>query len=444
MKELQFRDGRRHERTLAKKERVRHMERATIRTGLAASALMGFCTISEVAHAVTCDAIPNPNDGQVMPVVYVEGANAVGPFLVPLQQALSTDSNPVAIVYIGDGGCLGANNFFSSTPISNSPKPIYYSGQAQLNCELPTPTPVADIVATDVYAPSCGTVPGGSLPVNIGAFEGPVQVMTFVVPKGSSQKSISASAAYFTFGFGAASGVAPWTVPASMYRRNASSAVQAFLAIAIGVPLTQWAGVDAAALDVNKTAGLSGAAAVINGLMTDANPEQAIGILAATNLDATTMTRLNILAYKDFGQNCAYYPDSTVMAHDKMNVRDGHYTLWGPIRFFTYINENGVPRNSQVARLISYITGTTLPPRNVDFVQVEAANNLVPLCAMRVTRSVEMGPMSSYAPPSSCGCYFEYVATGQTSCHPCSKRSDCPTSAPVCNTTQPVGFCETQ
>ena len=412
--------------------------------GLAASALIGFCTISSAAEAVTCDAIPSPNDAQAMPVVYVEGANAVGPFLVPLQQAMSTDADPIAIVYVGDGGCLGANNFFSNTPISKSPKPIYYSGQVQMNCELPTPAPVTDIVATDVYAPSCGTVPGGQLPTNIGSFEGPVQAMTFVVPKGSSQKSISASAAYFVFGFGAGSGVAPWTVPTSMYRRNSSSAVQAFLGIAIGVPLAQWAGVDAGSLDVNKASGVTGAAAVINALVTDPNPEQAIGILAATNLDAPTMTRLNVLAYKDVGQNCGYYPDSTAMAHDKMNVRDGHYSLWGPIRFFTYINENGVPRNSQVARLISYITGTTLPPRSVDFVQVDAANNLVPLCAMRVTRSVEMGPMSSYAPPSSCGCYFEYVATGQSSCQSCSKRSDCPTSAPVCNTTQPVGFCETQ
>ena len=420
------------------------MKRATIRLGLAVSVLIEICAMSLAARAVTCDAIPSPNDAGPMPVIYVEGANAVGPFLVPLQQALSTDANPVTIVYIGDGGCLGANNFFSNTSISKSPKPIYYSGQAQMNCDLPTPTPVADIVATDVYAPSCGTVPGGQLPTNIGSFEGPVQAMTFVVPKGSSQKSISAAAAYFVFGFGADSGVAPWTVPTSMYRRNSSSAVQAFLAIAIGVPLAQWAGVDAGTLDVNKTAGLTGASAVINGVVTDANPEQAIGILAATNLDATTMTRINVLAYKDFGQSCAYYPDSTPTAHDKINVRDGHYALWGPIRFFTYINENGVPRNSNAARLISYITGTTLPPKGVNFVQVNAANNLVPLCAMRVTRSVEMGPLSSYAPPSSCGCYFEYVATGQTACHSCSKRSDCPASAPVCNLSQPMGFCETQ
>jgi hypothetical protein len=110
--------------------------------------------------------------------------------------------------------------------------------------------------------------------------------------------------------------------------------VQALLAVAIGVPLSQRAGVDAGALTSNTAAGLSGAAAVINSLETDANPEQAIGILADTNLDSTTATHITPLAYKDFDQSCGYYPDSTAAAHDKSNVRDGHYSLWGPIHFF--------------------------------------------------------------------------------------------------------------
>jgi hypothetical protein len=63
---------------------------------------------------------------------------------------------------------------------------------------------------------------------------------------------------------------------------------------------------------------------------------------------------------------------------------------------------------------------------------------------MRVTRAVEMGPLASYAPPGACGCYYDYVATGQSDCKPCKKRSDCPAEAPVCNLSQPVGFCESQ
>jgi hypothetical protein len=268
--------------------------------------------------------------------------------------------------------------------------------------------------------------------------------MVFVVPRASSQQSISASAAYFAFGFGNNSGVAPWTVNSSIYRRNASSAVQALLAVAIGVPLSRWEGVDVGTLPSNTTAGLSGAAAVINSLEVDPNPEQAIGILAATNLDATTTTHVTTLAYKDFGQSCGYYPDSTATAHDKANVRDGHYALWGPIHFFTYVDGRGVPQNPNVQRVISYLTGTAVAPGGVDLVQVEAQNNLIAPCAMHVLRTTELGPLASYAPAGSCTCYYDYVATGKSSCVQCTKTADCPESAPVCNLSLPVGFCETQ
>ncbi|HWA72927.1 MAG TPA: hypothetical protein VG937_11350 [Polyangiaceae bacterium] len=407
---------------------------------------LSFCTaLSANARALGCDEIPNVNgSGSKPPVVYVEGANAVGPLIAPLQQVLSTDPNPITVVYIGDGGCLGADNFFNNRPIPAKPKPVYYAGQVQATCDLPAAGKVADLATSDVYGDGCGTLPGGQLPSNIGDFLGPVQPMTFVVPKASTQLAISQAAAYFVFGFGDGSGVAPWTVNSSIYRRNTASAVQAFLALGIGVPIDRWAGIDAATLPANVNAGLTGAAAVINALELDPNPEQAIGILANTNVDAAVATHLRILAYKDQDQSCAYYPDSTPTAHDKANVRDGHYTLWGPVHFFTYVDERGVARDPNVGRLLSYILGTAIAPGGIDMVEVDAKNNLVPPCAMRVTRSVEMGPLSSYAPPGSCGCYYDYVATGASSCQRCAQRGDCPASAPVCNLSHAVGFCETQ
>jgi hypothetical protein len=90
------------------------------------------------------------------------------------------------------------------------------------------------------------------------------------------------------------------------------------------------------------------------------------------------------------------------------------------------------------------MTGTAVAPGGVDLVQVEAQNNLVAPCAMRVTRTVELGPLASYSPSGSCGCYYDYVSTGQSSCTPCSKESDCSASAPICNISFAQGFCETQ
>jgi hypothetical protein len=406
---------------------------------------------SSAALAISCDQIPNatnPDAGALPPVLYIEGANAIANFLVPLQQALSVDPNPINLVYIGDGGCVGAGNFFTGKPIGSKPKPVYFAGQVQATCDLPLTggpnngPPVADIAASDVYAPTCGTLPGGQLPQFVGDFLGPIQPVMFVVPKSSTQDAISASAAYFVFGFGSDSGVAPWTTSSSIYRRNATSATQALLAVGIGVPLARWAGVDASSLPAN--AGLPGANAIINSLETDHDPEAAIGILASPNLDPAASTHLKVLAYKDAEQSCAYYPDSTSTAHDKANVRDGHYSPWGPIHFFAYIDSRGFPSNQNVARVISYLTGTSVPPGGVDLVQVDAQNGLVPSCAMRVARTAEMGPLMSYAPAASCSCYYDYVATGASTCKPCSKAADCPSSAPVCNVSYAVGFCETQ
>jgi hypothetical protein len=404
------------------------------------------------AQAITCDAIPSAVDATAPspPVVYIQAANEVGSFIATLQQALSVDPNPVNIVYIEDGGCSGANRFFTNQSIAGKRKPIYYAAQVQAQCDLPTTggpnngPPPADIAASDVYAPTCGMLPGGELPAYVGDFLGPIQPMVFVVPRASSQRSFSASAAYFVFGFGNNSGVEPWTNNGSIYRRNSSSAMQALLSSAIGVPLTRWGGVDAATLAGNAGVVASGAAAVINALEVDPNPEAAIGVLAASNIDPTTATHIAVLAYKDSDQSCAYYPDSTPTAHDKRNVRDGHYTLWGPVHFFTYIDGHGAPQNANVARVISYLVGTAVAPGGVDLIQVDAQNNLVPSCAMRVARTGEMGPLMSFAPSGSCGCYYDYVATGQSTCQKCSRESDCPSSAPVCNLSYPVGFCETQ
>jgi hypothetical protein len=423
---------------------VRLPNSALIATTTVAAAM----AVSSRARAIPCNEVPNaanPDAGAPPPVVYIEGANAVLPFIAPLQQALSVDPNPITLVYIGDGGCLGASNFFANAPISPEPAPIYYIDKTQATCDLPTGAsgqpPVADIAASDVYASTCGTLPGG-LPPNVGDFLGPIQSMVFVVPTRSTQNAISNKGAYFVFGFGADSGAAPWTVNASIYRRDASSAVQALLSYAIGVPLTRWLGVDASTLAANVNDGLSGAGAVVHALDIDPNPEQAIGILADTSIDAAAATQVTVLAYKDSDESCAYYPDSTPSVPDKANVRDGHYTLWGPLHFFTNVDAEGVPQDPTVARVISYLNGTADAPGGLDFIQTDASSKLVPLCAMHVARTTEMGPLMSYAPTGSCSCYYDYVATGQSSCQKCTQEADCPESAPICNLSYPAGFCE--
>jgi hypothetical protein len=64
--------------------------------------------------------------------------------------------------------------------------------------------------------------------------------------------------------------------------------------------------------------------------------------------------------------------------------------------------------------------------------------HLVPKCAMKVKRTAEMGPLSPVTSGLRCGCFFDKVANGASSCTPCGGPGDCPSSAPSCN----YGYCE--
>ena len=57
---------------------------------------------------------------------------------------------------------------------------------------------------------------------------------------------------------------------------------------------------------------------------------------------------------------------------------------------------------------------------------------------MRVSRTEEIGPLSSFAPSQACGCYYEKIANESTSCTPCQNKTDCPAATPFCN----YGYCE--
>ena len=54
-------------------------------------------------------------------------------------------------------------------------------------------------------------------------------------------------------------------------------------------------------------------------------------------------------------------------------------------------------------------------------------------------RTDEVGPLASFMPTRSCGCYYDSL-TASTSCTACKTNTDCPQSSPKCN----FGYCEIQ
>jgi ABC-type phosphate transport system substrate-binding protein len=389
------------------------------------------------AEAADCTTLPQP--------VFIAGSSAVKPFLAGVAAELSALASPVTVVYInGKGSCDGVNFMVPATSTlatgtvsiwskGTDGKPVEASGSAA--CDLPSTGIAVDIGVSDVFATTCPNVTG--LPATVKDFLGPIQTMTFVVPKKSTQPSISAEAAYLTFGLGA-DGETPWTDTTKMYIRPTSSGTLQMLAKAINVPAAKWQGTSKK--PDNTSFGSGDVLAALNALQatgTQGDADIGIGILATDLVDKNRAT-IRALPYQHYGQTCGFLPDSSDTSADKQNTRDGHYMVWGPLHMITPVTA-GQPTKAGAKVVIDYLTGAVEPA--FDLIDTEAKLGVVPDCAMRVSRDSEVGPLSSYMPPKSCECKFVSSATGTAvpdGCMTCTTSANCPSSKPACN----YGFCE--
>jgi hypothetical protein len=396
------------------------LSRSWLRCGVASLGVAAVLGAASPANAGLCSALPNP--------VYVTGAGKVA--IAELAQALT--SSGISLVYKLQGSCLAVDAILNGTHVgtpADLTASYWDASSAEVKCDLDPTGNVADLGLSDVFPSTCQSLPGG-LPSNVGDFFGPVEAYTFVVPKASTQKSISKAAGYFVFGFGNDSGVDPWTDETVMFVRDASSGTQQMFGAAIGVPPDRWKGTPA-----------TSSGDLVTKIVKSTKPEATIGILTAEVAGtAANRAQLSTLAYQDTDQSCGYWPDSTASGLDKRNVRDGHYAIWGPLHLLTKLDGMGYPINKTAGDVVAYLTGTKLAPGAFDLISLLAASNIIPACAMQVRRESELGPLASFAPTRACGCYFEQVATGKTECTPCKSDVECPAAASKCN----YSYCETQ
>jgi ABC-type phosphate transport system substrate-binding protein len=375
--------------------------------------------IAPAAQAADCSTLMNP--------VYVAGSSAVKPFLAKIAAELGKLSTPITVVYQSQGSCVGVNYFSSDSPAKLTGTGVIFDAQGADvpgGCTLSDNT--VDIGVSDVYAASCNV---SSLPSGIKDFLGPIQAMTFVAPSASTQTIISAQAAYLVYGFGNDSEVSPWTDETKIEQRSATSGTQQMIASFLGVPAAKF-----------KGHGNGSSGDLITSLDSSAaggNADKAIGILATDQADKNR-SKIKVLGYQHFDQTCAFWPDSTSTSFDKANVRDGHYTVWGPLHMFAKTTDGNVS-SANAKKVIDALAGSDVP-EGLDLIQLEAKSGVVPACAMHVTRTKDGGELASFAPEKACGCKFEKEATGATpdGCKACDKNEDCPSEAPACN----YNFCE--
>jgi hypothetical protein len=243
--------------------------------------------------------------------------------------------------------------------------------------------------------------------------------MVFATPPASSQRAISAEVAHMIFGMGSNNGIsAPWTDPNFMWIRSSTTGTNNIISRGIDVPPNQWWGVDKKSAPAMHDALLTVSAA---------EAEKTIGTLSS---DAAR-DGIHTLYFQAKGQLAGFLPDSSAAAHDKQNVRDGHYAFWGPIHLYTRVS-GGQPSPAASAFILPFSTP------NQALLDASIAGGTVPLCAMSVGRDTEMGPLHRFDADFLCGCYYESKVRGGTDCKACAGPADCPSATPACN----LGFCE--
>jgi len=277
------------------------------------------------------------------------GSNA----LLPIVQQLGTWANAASItlIYTQLSSCKGVSAVVQNVDALKSGATIsnyWDTGSNTQICSIDDTSKFADIGLSSVFMQTCITSTTGFS--GVADFQGPIVTSVWFVPHASTQTSISAEAAYLVYS--GAGKVTPWDDPSFVFLRGATGGTQVMMGVAIGVPAAQWVGTTTGSSDLERS-----------DVIASTSPQGTLGLGEIDYAeDAVGVVNLNELAYRHYGQSCAYYPNSTATAHDKRNVRDGHYVGWGPVHLIARVNAQGVPVNAAAGQIIDYFIGNTPVP----------------------------------------------------------------------------------
>jgi hypothetical protein len=368
--------------------------------------------------------------------VYLSGSSNFQPLLGELAPAIVARNSIVPIFRITTS-CSGAHSQNPGSPDHMIKDPTLPSeAYAQIflgnsitgvSCLLGTAGVPVDIGESEIFPDSCE---GGPNPAEtVLETLGPILPLLFVVPPGSQERAISFATARQVFGNGG--GVAPWTDDKQIFARGNGTATLRLLAKELELTPAQVWGLDqgnANAMGVN-----------IANTTDPAKVQSTIGIIGADFYDSYYRSSIKPLAFQAKGQSCAYVPDSDLRTKDKINVRDGHYPLWGRIHFFITLS-NGSPVSDAAGHFVFLLTGAKLDP---EVLQAFVTASFIPACAMKVKRMSELSELLvDDPPPYPCGCAFDKLTSlkneAPARCQAC-KNGECTDPAfPSCN----FDFCE--
>jgi hypothetical protein len=369
-------------------------------------------------------------------LIYMFGTSDFAPLLKAVQPLLSASTPKYRAIYQNASSCAGVISVFDSTkrlmtnPAAGAtPNYAFFFDDSgvQTTCLLASAGNTIDIGVSNLFSQTCNTSTAQYVSgTTVSDYTGPVVPFVLSVPAASSQTVVSAEVLHSTFGLGGKAADAwkdatPWTDPTFYFIRNSGAGSTVLTSLLIDVNKAKFWGIDRLSTDNLR-----------DSMLASTNPEQSLGILSIDYADKNR-GNLRSLFLQSRGQSSGYLPDSNKNSFDKLNVRDGHYPLWGYVHFFTPIGPGGVP--SDAAK--SIITKFSISRLDQTLVDNIIAGSEVPQCAMRVVRSGEVGDFAANT-GLSCGCYFDFKTTGKTGCTACTSSSDCPAERSACN----YGYCE--
>jgi hypothetical protein len=406
------------------------------------------------APTISCTdgAPPDPTDstGVRKNVIWMFGSADFGPLMRAAQPSLTAAATPYRAVFQNNSSCNGVQAVYKATAAMADPNPgvntntwafFFDANGLQQNCWISstpgTPgTHLVDIGISDLFPGSCPTAMPPADGVVPGEYRGPVVPFVLATKAASSQQSISAEAAHLVFGNGGMPPAGspmrpamPWLDPSKYFIRNSGAGSTVLTSQLIGVDRAAFWGVDRGSTD-----------AIRDGLINSADNEAAIGILSIDFYDKNR-GNLKALYLQSKGQTAGYLPDSTPTTIDKINVRDGHYPLWGYVHFVVALDHpGGNPARAAANAMVLLFNVPKLDQKLVDDIILASET---PQCAMKVQRTDEVGTDGGNftlrsSNDFSCGCYFDFKTRGRTTCQACATSEDCPGQSP-CN----YGYCET-
>ena len=412
------------------------------------SRIVGFCVLAALAGSSRLARAQGVDCPTTADTVYMAGTTAV----IPVIRLMGARLKKVGVTLLWNENSEGCGSVYTLTRTTSAGQRSVFTQYTEdpnqpgkvypTNCNGPLGK-MPDLVINDVAWTSCAaaysanpSAPPPPLPTGFAEFPGPVQGLVPIVAMGFIQyNDITVEELADLYICLSKGNILTFTSDQFIYDYNSvTSGMRELFARGLGLP-------NASPLVTGAGSTISAESMVTGCVSPATSPDQTIGYTSTEYYDQYR-DRVRALKVRGVNQKLAYWPDSDMAATDKLNIREGRYTLQGPLRLVAAVDSKGVPTPEVAKHVIDWFQGNPVDPAlqlPFDINEIYAQRGVVPQCAMKVKTDADKPVFSHYSPPQPCHCSFQFLATGKTSCAACTgtDASACPDKQ-VCS----HGYCE--